>query len=773
MHTSPSRTALLYAFLFGLLASAWVTFTHMGPPIFMVIDEHNVHHDAPADAAFAALTTVMLFVLMRYHFSRQVDAQEALRRANDGLELRVQHRTHALNAEREKLLRILDAMPDGVCIINPQHEIEYANPALLDDWGGIEGRKCYSYFMGRSEPCAQCRKPEILSGSVARWERTSPDGLRTFELVGTTVRGLSGGDATLQIVRDVTERYTAAHEQERLLEQIDAERHLLQAVVENTPASIVLFDGTSQRIRWANRRFHQTLATHLQSTDLSGLALADLYCDEMLDEMTGIFRQVSGSGMMFADPEYRCQRPDGAILYWNWSLLPLPMETNSAPDLLLVAHDVTDQVVARKRIEEMSSEAEHRADELRRAHADLSNQARELAALLDISQNVASTLLTQPLLDVVLEQIATIVDYENAIVYTLDDDGITAVAFRGAVPETDILGLHIPLAFAPGFQMLLEQRVPVIIDDLQGDSPLAQALMAAAESHFPQTLTGARSWLGIPLTVKERVIGMLRLDHSRLRHFTPHAAKLALAIANQAAVAMENARLYEDSRKMATFEERQRMARELHDSVSQALYGIALGAHAACEQLERAPEKLSGTLEYVLAMSATAVAEMRALVFELRPESLEQEGLVAALTRQADAVRARSGATVRFDLCAEPNVSLDIKEALYRIAQEAMQNVVKHAHAHSMSIHLCVTASSVNLEVKDDGTGFNADGRYPGHLGLRTMHERATRLGGSLEIVSSKGDGTTVYARIPYEVINHNHPNTEATRADVAALTPP
>ncbi len=770
MHSSPSRTALFYALLFGMLASAWVTFTHMGPQVFMVVDEHNVHHDAPADAAFAALTTIMLFVLMRYHFARQLDAQETLRRANDGLELRVHQRTHALSVEREKLLRILDAMPDGVCIINAQHEIEYANPVLLSDWGMVESRKCYTYFMGRGEPCAQCRKPEILSGSVVRWERTSPDGLRTFELVGTPVRGMHGGDATLQIVRDVTERYTAANEQARLLEQIDAERHLLQAVVENTPASIALFDGSSQRIKWANRRYHQTLAGHVYNADLEGLGVPDLYPANVRDKMLGIFQQVIDSGIAYANPEFQCFLPGTEGTYWDWSLLPLPVESDLAPDLLLVAHDITDQVVARKRIEEMSTEAEHRADELHRAHAELSHQARELATLLDISHNVASTLLSQPLLDVVLEQLAVVIDYGAATVYTAEDDGITAVAYRGPLPDVEVLGFHIPMAHAPGFQELLRQRIPVIIDDIYGDAPFERKLMAAASAHFSHTLAGTRSWLGIPLVVKDNVIGMLRLDYPEPNHFTVHVAQLALAIANQAAVAMENARLYEEARKVATLEERQRMARELHDSVSQALYGIALGTHAAREQLERAPQKLGSTLDYVLTMSATAVAEMRALVFELRPESLEQEGLVAALTRQADAVRARAGVTMHLDLCAEPNVSLDVKEALYRIAQEALQNIVKHAHAQTVSVSLCMEGAQVVLEVADDGLGFNPDGRFPGHLGLRTMHERAVRLDGTLEIASRAEGGSKVRASIPAGQPGISQ-NGKVHDSDLAALT--
>jgi signal transduction histidine kinase len=191
------------------------------------------------------------------------------------------------------------------------------------------------------------------------------------------------------------------------------------------------------------------------------------------------------------------------------------------------------------------------------------------------------------------------------------------------------------------------------------------------------------------------------------------------------------------------------MARDLHDSVSQALYGIALGAHAAREQVERAPAKLAGTLDYILAMSATAVAEMRALVFELRPDSLEQEGLRAALIKQADALRARTGATVDVLICDDLELTADDREMLYRIAQEAMQNIAKHAQAHHVALNLQRQNGYVVLEICDDGVGFDATGRFPGHYGLKTMHERALRLRGSLEIESKPQAGAVVRARIP------------------------
>ncbi len=138
--------------------------------------------------------------------------------------------------------------------------------------------------------------------------------------------------------------------------------------------------------------------------------------------------------------------------------------------------------------------------------------------------------------------------------------------------------------------------------------------------------------------------------------------------------------------KVATLEERQRLARELHDSVSQALYGIALGARTARTQLERDPAKVVEPLDYVLSLAEAGLAEMRALIFELRPESLQNEGLLGALTKVSDAVRTRHKLDVVTSFCPEPNISLDAKEMLYRVTQEAIYNVIKHASATRIEV---------------------------------------------------------------------------------------
>ena len=140
---------------------------------------------------------------------------------------------------------------------------------------------------------------------------------------------------------------------------------------------------------------------------------------------------------------------------------------------------------------------------------------------------------------------------------------------------------------------------------------------------------------------------------------------------------------------------------------------------------------------------------MRALIFELRPESLETEGLISALTKQGTALQARHELSVHLDLCDEPEAPLTVKQHLYRLAQEALHNIVKHARARQVDLRLSQTSEAVLLEVRDDGVGFDPQGAFPGHLGLHSMRERVSKLGGTLQIESAPGEGTWLCAQIP------------------------
>lgn len=228
--------------------------------------------------------------------------------------------------------------------------------------------------------------------------------------------------------------------------------------------------------------------------------------------------------------------------------------------------------------------------------------------------------------------------------------------------------------------------------------------------------------------------------------------QLASALRRRAEQAQQREReirlLYEKAQQLAALQERQRLARELHDSVSQALYGISLGAHTARESLESDPEQAAISIDYVLSLTHAGLAEMRALLFELRPESLETEGLVAALNKQVAVLRTRYQLAVEAQLGAEPDIPLEQKQALYRIAQEALHNIVKHARATSVVLRLAQQSDTLLLTVRDDGRGFDPAAPFPGHLGLHSMSERAAKIDASFTIKSAPGQGACIETRI-------------------------
>jgi PAS domain S-box-containing protein len=256
----------------------------------------------------------------------------------------------------------------------------------------------------------------------------------------------------------------------------------------------------------------------------------------------------------------------------------------------------------------------------------------------------------------------------------------------------------------------------------------------------------------VPLVYRGRSLGAIIIYYMPEEEPEEDERVFLKAVADQTAVAVENARLFDEAQGKAALEERQRLARELHDSVSQALYGIALGSRTASTLLSRQahPDRVAEWLEYVLSLAEAGLTEMRALIFELRPESLETEGLIAALKQQAAALEARHEIPVRANiLCEEPDLPLETKEALYRIAQEALHNTVKHARATKAQMTLEHDSRVIALEVSDDGVGFDPEGTFSGHLGLKSMRERTARLGGTLRVESVSGKGTTIRVRIP------------------------
>ena len=394
------------------------------------------------------------------------------------------------------------------------------------------------------------------------------------------------------------------------------------------------------------------------------------------------------------------------------------------------------------------------ADQNGRTTATERAETNELATLLDISQNVASTLDLEPLLDRILRQLKDLVAYEGASILALEEDTLRVLAYRGPIPQEDVTRLRFLLSEARANQTVIRRREPVIIADVHADSPLAQAFQATAGPRLTGMFSYIRSWMGVPLIVRDQVIGMLSLDHGRPDVYAGRHSLLAQTVANKVAVAIENARFHEHAEEAAAVAERNRLARELHDAVSQTLFSASLIAEVLPRLWENNPVEGRRRLEELRELTRGALAEMRALLMELRPATLTEFSLADLLRQLTEATIGRS--RLRVELVVKDELSLppDVQVALYRIAQEALHNVAKHAGAERVRIDLRYEGDTVQLTIEDDGRGFDVDSIPPGSLGVGIMRERAAKIGAALHMNSRIGKGTTITVCWPSEESN-------------------
>jgi signal transduction histidine kinase len=279
---------------------------------------------------------------------------------------------------------------------------------------------------------------------------------------------------------------------------------------------------------------------------------------------------------------------------------------------------------------------------------------------------------------------------------------------------------------------------------------------------------GIRTELAVPILLGEKVLGVVNAESSE--PFTEEDAMSLRIVADHLAVAIKNARLFEHGQQLAALEERQRLARDLHDSVTQTLFSVTLIAQSIEPLWQRDPAEGQRRVGRLLELTRSALAEMRMLLQELRSSEpaiellsaefaqlgislVRREGLAAALRAQASEIQ-KDGLALELDLGGYRRQALDLEEVLYRIAQEALSNVVKHARAKTVRLVLGCGEAGVELQIADDGIGLAAARLRPasepgGGLGMKSMRERAEALHGRFQVLTTPGGGTTVAVRLP------------------------
>jgi len=258
------------------------------------------------------------------------------------------------------------------------------------------------------------------------------------------------------------------------------------------------------------------------------------------------------------------------------------------------------------------------------------------------------------------------------------------------------------------------------------------------------------NYLGAPIRAKGKILGVLSVFSESKKLLSPGTADLVSTIADQIGLALESNRLHKRVEENLVIEERQRLGRDLHDSISQSLYGLVLAADASRKLLQiQEYDELEKTLANIDKASRQSLKEMRLMLFELRPLSLETEGLVKALELRLNSVERRAGLEIKLVVEGEENLPTPITTEIYRIATEALNNSLKHAESSCVFISLQVQENQVSLEVADNGKGFDPAAATNGGMGLLSMAERTGRISGTLKIDSAPGKGTHIRLNAP------------------------
>jgi two-component system nitrate/nitrite sensor histidine kinase NarX len=417
---------------------------------------------------------------------------------------------------------------------------------------------------------------------------------------------------------------------------------------------------------------------------------------------------------------------DGSSFYVDARRTAIPFQMR--PCMLSIVRDVSERINAERLL-----------------HERVELHTREQATLLDISQTLASALELKP--GLILDQLRVLIEYTHAELFVLDGTAMVALAVRGSQRLEETVPFRIKLSGPEALLRLFNEHQPDRVADVWSAEPSAKFLRSLLDDQAELLLKGVRAWMWVPVAVKDRIIGSVGVAHVSADYFTAHHADLALTVANQAAITLINAELYEHAQALATLQERQRLAQNLHDAVNQSLFSAGLIADVLPRLWDRDQDQARKSLDDLRRLTRAAQAEMRALLAELRPSALTDTDLGDLLHLLGNALSGRINIPVDVTVAKEVILPAEVQVAFYRVCQETLNNVAKHAKASRVDIDLKHDGITIELNIRDDGKGFDPEQTLSGHYGLSMMRERAEAAGALLTVTSQPGQGTELIMR--------------------------
>ncbi len=730
---------------FVLRSSFWVAVTTVTVLISLRFDEHFNEEIIEILVLSGILVSVYIIA------SQRKQAEEALRDVNLGLEKRVAERTADLTRSNQelaqeiiehkrteatlrksegqlrKLSRAVEQSPSIVVITNTQGKIEYVNPKFSQATGytleEVLGKNPRILKSGKTSPEEYKRLWQIIT-SGDKWQGQLHNRKKNGELYWafasiSPIRDPSGNITHfLAVQEDITERKLA----EESLQKSEAN---LKAIFDNTLQAFVLVDRNFV-VQAFNKTAGAGIEIALGEEIKEGDSAYDFVPEKELDQFKKDFKKVLSGGSVSREQYVKL----GPIEKWfEFNYNPVFVDNGSVIGICFSAIDIDE----RKKAATALAESEARL-------------LAEMQSALAVTRALVSEMNVNNLLDFIMAQAEDLTKPDGVAVLLLSDDGQRLeVASSGESRSRIEVGAQVPMQGSLAGLAVSSRQVQIsnrALDDERAASICV--LLQPVKVH---------SLLCAPLEVQGKSLGVLLIwSYDRRQVFTEHNSQLISLFADQAALALQNAHLHARDRQLAVEQERHRLARELHDTVTQSLYSISMAAQTSLKLLNQAgaDDKIQRPLNHISTLAKNSLTEMREQIYHLTPTSLAEKGLIEALGQHCNLLRNHYDLVIEFIAGSGLSFSMDQQKALYYIAREALWNVIKYADAMHINVLLTGEDDQIVLSVIDNGIGFDSlAGIRNETMGLRNMAERAKQLGGTFEVQSKPGQGSRVIARIP------------------------
>jgi PAS domain S-box-containing protein len=628
--------------------------------------------------------------------------------------------------EREKAI-FLDAISEIVVYQDVERRVLWANRAAGESVGlapeRLVGRHCYEIWHQRSEPCVGCPVEKACETDQAQeGEMSAPDG-RVWFVKGYPIRDANGDlMGAVEVTLEITERKALEETWRRYDFIVNTSRDFMSLINRN-----YAYEAVNESYCRAHNKTQEEIVGH-NAADVWGEERYLIQIKEYLDKCFAGNEVHYQDWFEFAALGRRC---------FDVAYYPYYGREGTVTHVIVVSRDVTER---------------------ERAEEALKRRNEELMALNSITAAVSRSLDLEEVLNAALEETLAVLKVEGGVIYCFDEisQSFAPAAHQGISQDVllEVTGFKVGEGLSG---RVAESGEPLVVADLAADLRNISAASTGA---------GWRSYAGVPIKSRDKVLGVMALTTHRQDYFRPDDVGLLSHIGNQIGVAIENAHLFGQVRAgrerlqnlsqqlvEAQETERRHIARELHDEIGQVLTVLKIDLQG----IKRSPDALpfAARLEGTVGIVEQALQQVRNLSLDLRPSLLDDLGLVPALRWYVDRLARRAGLAVQFAADRlEKRLPADVETTCFRIVQEALTNVMRHAQAQQVSVELRRRDEDLLVVIRDDGVGFDLRHTLQrtergASLGLLGMQERVHLVGGQIEIESAPTRGTEVRIRFP------------------------